>query len=114
LAATVVGDDDSVDAALAGLAGVVGMEDALEEDRHRRPGPQPVEVVPGQARLPEDAYELADRGAGVLLGRPLEALAEDRVGEEVGEADSLDRRQIGVLEVPRLPAGERVVDGDHD
>ena len=33
LAAAVVRDDDPVDAALARLGGVVGVEDALDEDR---------------------------------------------------------------------------------
>ena len=73
-----------------------------------------LEVGPAQRRVDEDAEVVADGGAEVLLRRLLQPRAEDRVGEELGDADALDERQLGALEVARLPARDEVVDGDDD
>jgi hypothetical protein len=51
-----------------------------------------------------------DRGADVLLGRFLEPGPEYRIGEVLGDPDSLQEREVGLLEVAGLPAGLVVVD----
>ena len=64
LAAAVVGDDDAVDAARRrARARVVGVQDALEDDRQPRLLAQPRQVVPRQRRVGELADPVADRGA---------------------------------------------------
>ena len=50
----------------------------------------------------------------VLLRRLLQAGAEDRVLEVVGEAHAVEEGQPGLLQVARLPAGDEGVDGDDD
>ena len=57
---------------------------------------------------------MTGRGAEVVLRRPLERRPEDRVLEVVGVADSLEEREPRLLQVPRLPAWDKGVDGDHD
>ena len=96
------------------LAGVVDVLDALDQDRQRGQLAQPGEVVPGQRGVDVDAEEVAGRGAEVLLRGLLEAVAEDRVLEEVGDAHPLQEGQPGLLQVARLPAGDEGVDGDDD
>src|SRR5205085_2420037 len=67
LAATVVGDDQAVDAERDRLAGVVGMEHSLEQDRELRRVAEECEVAPGEGRARVDVEEGADRRA--WLGR---------------------------------------------
>ena len=76
--------------------------------------PQPLEAVPGQVRVREDAEEVPDRGAHVLVGRLLESRLEHGVGEVLGDPDPLEEGQVGLLEVARLPAGDVVVDREDE
>jgi hypothetical protein len=110
----VVGDDDAVDAAPRRLAGVVGVLDALDDQRQRGRLAKPGEVVPAQRRVRLDAEEVAGRRALVLLRGLLQSRPEDRVLEVVGDAHAVEERQPGLLQVARLPAGDEGVDGEHD
>src|ERR1044072_1647749 len=109
-----VGDDDPRDGPLAGLAGVVDGPEALDQGAPRGPPAQPAEVAPGQRGIGLDAEEVPGRGTLVPLRRALEASAEDRVLEVVGDARPVEERQPGLLQVARLPAGDEGVDGEHD
>ena len=114
LPATMVGAVDAVDAAVPGAAYVVGVADALEQQWQLGEAAQPRQVVPGERRVAE-AHRPGDRrGAGVLLGRLLEAAAEHRVAEVVGQAQAAQLGERGVPQVARTPAERPGVEGDHD
>ena len=70
--------------------------------------------LPGECRVREDPEEVADGRAHVLLRRLLEPLEKDRVGEVLRDPDALEEREVGLLEVARLPAREVVVDRQDD
>ncbi len=109
-----VRDDDSVDPTLARLTGVIRVEDPLENDREGGRAAQPLESLPGEARVREDPEEVPDRRADVLLGRLLQSGLEDRIREVLGDPDALQEREVGLLEIAGLPAGQVVVDGEDD
>src|SRR5207248_1819204 len=68
LAATVVRDEDAVDAVVERARGVVTTDDAFENDRQLRLRAQPGNVVPGEARVREDAAPERD-GRGAIFFR---------------------------------------------
>ncbi len=105
---------DAVEATARRLAGVLGVLDALDDDRKRGQLAQPGEVVPGQRGIGEDLEVVASGGAEILLGRAFEVGAEDRVLEIVGVAGAFEEGQPGLLQVARLPAGDEGVDGYDD
>src|SRR3954470_22952198 len=98
-----VRDDDPVDPPLPRLAGIVRMKDPLEHYRQGGGAAQPLEPLPGEAGIGEDAEEVAHGRADVLFGRFLEAGAEDGVREVLRDSHSLEKREIGLLEIARLP-----------
>ena len=88
----VVGDDDAVNTALYRFAGIVGMQDALEQERQARPLAQAGEVVPSQAGVAENRGELHHGAARVLFGRCGEQRAEGRVAEIVRQPLAVHKR----------------------
>ena len=82
--------------------------------RKRRHLGEPLEVVPGERRVREHSEEVADRGHLVLLGRLLQRVAEDRVCQILLDPDPLEEGEVGLLQVARLPADDRVVDREDD
>src|SRR4051794_7325756 len=65
---TVVRDDHAVGAVVNGLPRVVGVEDALEEDRQRGDLAEPLQVGPGARGVGEDPGEVFQSAPGVLAG----------------------------------------------
>ena len=63
---------------------------------------EPLEPLPGEPGVREDAEEVPDGGAHVLLRGLLEPRPEDRIREVLRDPHSLEERQVGLLEVPRL------------
>src|SRR5919106_1452354 len=57
---------------------------------------------------------MADRGPDVFLWGLLQARPEDRIGEVLCDADSLEEGEVGLLKVAGLPAGHVVVDREDD
>ena len=96
------------------MARVVGVQDALDEDRQRGVLAQPREVLPGQRRVREDLRPLPDGGGGVVLRRRGQARPEDRVGGVVRQALAEQEGQVGAGQVLRPPRHEAGVERDDD
>ena len=71
------------------------------------------QVVPGQG-VSEDLYPAQHRALRVLLGRALQAGAEDRVAGVVGQAVPAQLGEVRRAQVARAPAGDPGVEGDDD
>ena len=96
LAAAVVGDDDPVDALVDRAAGVVGVQDALEQDRQLRALAQERQVLPRQRRPRVDAREGLHGGARVARAQARHEAV--RVGaRELHERAQGGRRRLGLL-----------------
>ena len=87
-----VGDDEGGRAVLAGERGVLGGENALEHERERALGTEPLEVAPGDARVDdgrEAVVEVLDarRGLGRLgVGRSVGSVKPLRWSRSRGPA----------------------------
>ena len=102
-----------VHAAVDGAPRVVGVADALDDQRQRGQRSQPGQVVPRQ-RVAEDLDPAHDRRLRVLLGRLLQAGAEHRVAGVVGQAVPAQEREVRRRQVARPPAGNPGVQRDDD
>jgi hypothetical protein len=109
----VVGAVDRVGPGVQGAARVIGVADALEDQRQFGERPQPRQVVPGE-RVAEDARPQCHGRLRVLLWRLAEPGEEDRVGQVVRQAMAAQLREVAGGEVPRPPAGDPRVERDHD
>ena len=84
LAAAVVRDDHGRGAVVDGLPGVVGVQDALQDDRQAGRCAELRQVGPGPRGVGEDLAEVFERLDRVQL-RAADGLAEDRVARVVGQ-----------------------------
>jgi hypothetical protein len=110
----VIGDDDAVYAAPNRLAGVVGVQDALQQHGQARPLAQTRQVVPSEAGVAENRRELHHRAAGVFFGRGGEQRAERGVAEVVRQPVAVHKRQIGAAQIARTPRQHVSVHRHHD
>ena len=114
LPAAVIGDDDPVDAVVECEPGVLGREDALDDDRQLCPLAQPGEVGPGQREVRERGERHQRRRLHVLLGRRVQPLAEEGIAEELRQPFAAEEREVAVPEVAVAPAERERVERDHD
>ena len=65
---------------------------------------QKFEVIPPEGGVGDDLHEGHDGGPWIGLGRNRERGPEDRIAQVIGDPLSLEKRQIGALEVAFAPA----------
>ena len=108
-----VGDDDAVDAGVERAARVVGVQDALEQDRQLRALAQERQVVPRQLRPREDLGEALHGGAAAPALQVLQERAGIRARELHERAQrlrrGLRRRRLAVGRALRHQAAEHRV-----
>ena len=76
-----------------GAPGVLGVADALHEQRQLGQRPQPGQVIPAQG-VSEDLHPPQDGALRVFLRRVLQAGAKDRVAEVVVQAVTAQLRKV--------------------
>ena len=124
-----VGDDDSVRAARRRFARVVGIEDALDDQRSLPRGAHPFDVLPGDARIEvtaDPAHEVAHRRARaeqrLKVAECHRPSAKRHVPRPIGATEHLaraaqrsahrSRNSRPIIAVAR--AGHRQIDGEQD
>ena len=96
-------------------ADVVGVADALEQQRQVGQRAQPGEVVPAQPRVAEKpSAHWMRRGAGSSSGGFSELRAEHRIARSSWPGSGPELRERGELQVARPPAEDPGVERDHD
>src|SRR5579863_1405138 len=116
LAAAMIGDDDSIDAALDRLSRFVRMQEALEDERPAPQAAQPIDVMPADVRIELLDHERAEgghRGARGVIGESrLRRLTHPhdppRPAQEVGDGARAPAQGEG-----HSVAGVAVASGDH-
>jgi hypothetical protein len=104
LAASVVGDDDGVDAVVEGQAGVVGVQDSFQQNGQTSLPAEPGEIAPGEGGVREQSCPEANGGRGIGLRRLRETRAEDRIAEVVRESVAKKEWKVRMLEIAFAPS----------
>ena len=114
LAATVIRNDQAIDAGVESKRRIVRVQNAFQKNGQAGVLAKKREILPGERSVGEKSGPDLDGSSGILFGRLRQKSAENGIAEIVGDALAENEGKVSVLEVAFAPSEHAGVEGDDE